>query len=322
MGRHANFDAHVQEADRVLVGTAEMDPNCEAAAMLYRLAAQQGSGRAAERLAMLTAIGVGGEPHWPDALDWLARAAQLGDTNAQRQMVVLAPQPRAVAREGARNVWLRLRNEIEIRHLFAPPRVKVVSDDPRILVLEGFLTLRCAHWLKRRAEGRLARGMINDAMTGQTREHPMRTANVASLAILERDVVVALCQARAEMVTGVPIALHEPPNVISYLPGQQFEPHFDFFDPLSGHFDEEIALFGQRVLTCVTYLSRDFEGGETAFPELGLKVKGRPGDCVLFANVDARGDPERRSLHAGLSPTSGRKWVLSQWLRNKAQALV
>ncbi|UPT64951.1 MAG: 2OG-Fe(II) oxygenase [Hyphomonadaceae bacterium JAD_PAG50586_4] len=206
--------------------------------------------------------------------------------------------------------------------MFAPPRVKVVSDDPRIVLVEGFLAPRCAHWLKRRAEGRLARGMINDALTGETREHPMRTANVASFPILERDVVVALCQARAEMVTGVPIALHEPPNVISYLPGQQFEPHFDFFDPLSGHFDEEIGLFGQRVLTCVTYLSRDFEAGETAFPELGLKVKGRPGDCVLFANVDARGEPERRSLHAGLPPTGGRKWVLSQWLRNKPQALV
>jgi prolyl 4-hydroxylase len=322
MAQATSLETRVREADSALVGGAERDPDPQLAATLYKQAAEQGAGAAAARLAMLTAIGVGGAPHWPEALDWLAHAAHLGDLNAQRQMAVLAPRRRAVARGGPRNVWLRLRNEIEIRSLFAPPRLKVVSDDPRILLVEAFLAPRWAKWLQRRAQGRLARGLINDAMTGETHEHPMRTANVAAFPILERDVVVALCQARAEMVTGVPVALHEAPNVISYLPGQQFEAHFDFFDPLSGHFDEEIAIFGQRVLTCVTYLSEGFDGGETDFPELGLKVKGRPGDCVLFANVDARGAPERRSLHAGLPPKSGRKWVLSQWLRNKPQALV
>ncbi|UPT64950.1 MAG: hypothetical protein M0D54_10930 [Hyphomonadaceae bacterium JAD_PAG50586_4] len=44
----------------MLVGTPDIDPNVEAAVVLYRRAAEQGSGRAAARIAMLTAIGVGG----------------------------------------------------------------------------------------------------------------------------------------------------------------------------------------------------------------------------------------------------------------------
>ena len=41
------------------------------------------------------------------------------------------------------------------------------------------------------------------------------------------------------------------------------------------------------------------------------------GDAVLFWNVDAAGQPDVRTLHAGLEPARGEKWVLSLWLRGK-----
>ena len=34
-------------------------------------------------------------------------------------------------------------------------------------------------------------------------------------------------------------------------------------------------------------------------------------------NVDAEGTPDPRTLHAGLPPTAGEKWVLSQWVRTR-----
>jgi len=67
--------------------------------------------------------------------------------------------------------------------------------------------------------------------------------------------------------------------------------------------------------TFLTYLNAGFEGGETAFPAAQLRYKGQAGDGVLFANLDPAGRPDRRTLHAGLPPTSGEKWILSQWIR-------
>jgi prolyl 4-hydroxylase len=67
----------------------------------------------------------------------------------------------------------------------------------------------------------------------------------------------------------------------------------------------------------VTYLNEDFEAGETSFLKLGVTYKGKPGDALMWANVLPGGEPDANTLHAGMPPTSGRKWILSQWIRNR-----
>ena len=47
--------------------------------------------------------------------------------------------------------------------------------------------------------------------------------------------------------------------------------HYDFVDPKSTQdYAGEIARNGQRLITFILYLNDDYEGGETAFPKLGL----------------------------------------------------
>ena len=67
----------------------------------------------------------------------------------------------------------------------------------------------------------------------------------------------------------------------------------------------------------MVYLSEDFEGGETDFPELGFRYRGEKGDALLFWNVTPDGLPDAKTLHAGLAPTRGEKWLLSQWMRRR-----
>ncbi len=69
------------------------------------------------------------------------------------------------------------------------------------------------------------------------------------------------------------------------------------------------------MLTFLIYLSGDFEGGETDFPNFGWRYKGKTGDALFFWNVLPNGQPDRRMLHAGLPPTSGEKFLFSQWVR-------
>ena len=74
---------------------------------------------------------------------------------------------------------------------------------------------------------------------------------------------------------------------------------------------------GQRVATVLVYLNEDYEGGETDFPELGLRHRGAKGDALAFFSVDAAGAPDPRTRHAGRPPASGEKWVLSQFIRDR-----
>jgi len=318
-------NGRMAEADRLLVGGGDTLPEPEAAAVLYTQLAAEGVASAASRAAVLAAMGVGRDQSWDEALDLLAQAARLGDRNARRQLAMFAGRfdDRAASGEAASEaLWTRLRGEIDLAALLTPPVARAVSDTPRIFVIKGFAPAGFSDWLIRRATGSLAPGEVNDAASGEIRRHAMRTAMAASFPILQRDVALAVMQERAARATGLSHYWHEPPNVLRYLPGQQFEPHFDFIDPAAPAFAPELSVLGQRVATCLTYLNDDFTGAETAFPELGWQFRGAPGDAVIFFNVDAEGRPDRRTLHAGLPPQRGQKWILSQWLRDRGQPLV
>jgi prolyl 4-hydroxylase len=91
----------------------------------------------------------------------------------------------------------------------------------------------------------------------------------------------------------------------------------DFQEPATPALRQEIERYGQRVATLLVYLNDDYAGGETDFPRIPLRYKGARGDALLFANVQPSGALDYDTLHAGLSPTRGVKWVLSQWVRNK-----
>ena len=92
----------------------------------------------------------------------------------------------------------------------------------------------------------------------------------------------------------------------------------DYLDP--SRFAGEIAQRGQRVATFLVYLNEAFEGGETHFVELQRKFRPGAGGALFFYNVDENGAPEPQSLHEGAAPTSGEKWLLSQFIRDKAQS--
>ena len=109
----------------------------------------------------------------------------------------------------------------------------------------------------------------------------------------------------------------ELPSVLHYAPGEQYAPHHDFCDVSLPGPAKDVADHGQRVLTFLIYLNEDYEGGETDFPQLNWRFKGRKGDAVFWWSVDENGAPDPRTLHAGLPPTSGEKWLFSQWMRDK-----
>ena len=121
-------------------------------------------------------------------------------------------------------------------------------------------------------------------------------------------------RARFSELSGLPSENQELLTIMRYRPGQRFESHYDAFTDESDMRVEEL-LGGQRVCTFLVCLRRADEGGSTRFERIDSDVLLSTGDCLSWWNVDAHGSVYEDSLHAGLSPVSGEKWVLSCWVR-------
>lgn len=253
-----------------------------------------GAGRETLRKqAARAAYGWGRPKNWQEALALIARAADAGEPEAERELALVTQRP--------------------IAELLEAPEADLLTGAAQIGACAGFAPRGFGEWLIDRAQGRLAEASVNEAGAGPA----VRTATDAAFGPQQRDLVLAIMQERAAHLVGVPVEFHEPPNVISYEPGQEFSLHSDYIDPRVPQFQAELQQLGQRTATIVTYLNEDFEGAETWFPDAQVKYRGRTGDAIVFANVRPDGSPDLLTRHAGLPPTSGRKWVLSQWIRNK-----
>jgi prolyl 4-hydroxylase len=238
------------------------------------------------------AYGWGRAQDWLEALRLLQEAARAGEQGADRQFEPVTQQP--------------------LETMLSPPPPERLTSKARVAAARGFAPPGFSEWLIDRSEGRLEAALANDA-----RGDAVRTARTCAFGPQERDLVLAILQERAARLLGVPVACHEPPNTISYEPGQEYRQHADFIEPSIAEFRPALQQLGQRVATVVTYLNDEFEGAETVFPDLDIAFRGAPGDAIFFANVLADGSPDYLTAHAALPPKSGRKWVLSQWIRSK-----
>lgn len=317
----SHWDERLVEAEQMLLGDGRPFDPAQAIALLLA-GAEEGHAASALRAATVVATGLIRPPDWDAALDLLLRAATLGDGSARAQMALLSGREAHEFSAASEIDLRRARTAMDPQALLQPRQIRTLVESPLIGVVEGFATPQMAAWIVQEAEPRLRRSEINDHRTGEVREDAARTCTSTVLGLRQRDLVICLLQARAARITGLPVALHEAPNVLSYLPGQTFEAHVDFIDPDYPHFRDELAALGQRVATCITYLNDDYEGGETAFLDIGFKFRGRRGDCLVFRNVRPDRTPDRTTTHTGLPPTRGRKWMLSQWLRDRPQVLV
>jgi predicted 2-oxoglutarate/Fe(II)-dependent dioxygenase YbiX len=194
-----------------------------------------------------------------------------------------------------------------------------LNRSPRFAAHPEFLSRDvCAHLISL-ATPKLVPARVNDAGGRGLKLDAMRTNTGAAFSLIESSVVLQLIRARIARVAGVSASALEPPEVLHYEVGQTYKPHVDFFHPRLPTFAEEMRVKGQRIKTCLVYLNDDLEGGETEFPKLKIKFRGSAGEALVFDNVSAGGTGDLSTVHTGLPPTRGEKWLLSQWIRSKPQ---
>jgi len=283
---------------RLIVGRAAPFEPTEGAS-LVSAAARQGVPEALALMSLLATLSA----DWTSAMRLMKEAAARGHALAREQLALLEDPARFDA-----GTWEAL------------PAARWLSESPRIGVLEGFLPQAFCEWIVGRAKPKLEAARVKDPLHG-AQQADYRSNSGAGFSLLESDLVLQRVSARVAQAAELPLANQEPLNVLHYLPGEEYRPHFDFITRSELN-EAELKACGQRAATLLVYLNDDYEGGETEFPELGLRFKARAGDALLFFNLTAGGEPDPRTLHAGLPPVRGEKWLYSKWIRERPYPLL
>lgn len=267
-------------------GMVPQDP--VAARELWRRAADLGHVQSAEITTNLLANGVAGPRDWPGALDRLRSEAR---------------------RSQSRKDALQLIEKMALNGSGDPLKIgpaEQLAERPDVRRIERLFTAGECDYLRRLAEPDYEPSVVNDAR-GQPMRDPIRTSDGAVLHWMVEDPAVHALNRRVAAASDTSFEQGEATLILRYKGGQEYKPHFDFVRSEQN----------QRFMTVLVYLNHDYKGGETFFPEIDLKVKGRKGDALIFTSAlpDRTVDP--LSKHAGLPITQGTKYLCTKWIRER-----
>jgi hypothetical protein len=314
--RRHDVEATTRLGKRLLVGDRAPHLPREGLRFLQE-AVDRGGAEAPALIAVCLAIGLDGLPDLNAARDSLVCAAHRGWPQAQAQLGLLAGATHGPDFSLARPAdWGALARRIDLAMWRSAPPSADLHGDPLIRAYSQFADPAICRWIIDRARGRLEPAKVYDAVKRQTTTDVTRTNTSAVFNFLETDFVLVLVQMRMAACVSLPFRHLEAATVLHYDVGEQITEHFDFIDPNVPHYEQQVRELGQRMVTFLIYLNDDFTGGETEFPRLGVRHRGRCGDAVFFVNAFADARPDVRTLHAGRPTLRGEKWIVSQFIKN------
>lgn len=258
-------------------------PDQRAAFNAARLAAHHGHPDGRRARIYLTAAGIGTEPDHDAAIEMLRE---------------LAKEDKFAA------VQLSLLDHVQCEKRLSETQPKVISADPYIALYPGIFSPAECKYLAMIAAPWLEKAQV--AMDGGRHLEIVRDADCSAISHLTEDLIVQRINRCIATATGTQPNWGEPLNVLRYQEGQQYRPHHD------GRGSDDGTT---RIMTALVWLNEQFDGGETEFPALNIKVRGGVGDMLVFRNVHDDGSQDDRLIHAGLPVSQGVKWMASRWIR-------
>ncbi len=188
-----------------------------------------------------------------------------------------------------------------------------VSDDPYVFLFEDFLSEEECNHLVEVATPHLSPSLVSGGEDGVRSDG--RTSGVHWIQHGHSTITQSLSDRVADLVQ-LPLENCESIQVIHYAEGQEYRPHYDAWQHNTATGKRCMARGGQRLITCLAYLTPVEAGGGTFFPKLDVEIMPRQGRMVLFHNC--HGDSNKRhekSLHGGMPLEKGGKWACNFWFR-------
>jgi len=193
--------------------------------------------------------------------------------------------------------------------------VNVLSTSPYIVTFDNFLTDEETDALISTVEGTWEQstdsGSVNEfGEAGRTLSTGRTSSNAWCRSNCMENEHVQNVLYKIEDVTRIPWSHYESFQVLRYYQGQKYVVHHDM-SPRQNRLS-----CGPRILTFFLYLSDVEEGGETNFPQVGIKVQPRKGRAVLWPSTldnDLQAQ-DGRTHHEALPVIRGTKYAANTWI--------
>ncbi|XP_059671004.1 probable prolyl 4-hydroxylase 9 [Cornus florida] len=203
---------------------------------------------------------------------------------------------------------------------------QVLSWKPRAVYFPDFATAEQCQSIIKMAKNRLTPSavVLREGQIVETNQGIRTSSGMFIRASEDKSGILNVIEEKIARATMIPRSHGEEFIVLSYEVGQKFSCHYDTFSPVDKQQSQRIASF-------LLYLSDVEEGGETMFPYkngfhmygnydfhkcIGMKVKPRQGDGLLFYSLFPNGTIDRMSLHGSCPVIKGEKWVATKWIRD------
>ena len=243
------------------------------------------------------------------ALARLALAANNGEPNALK----LLRGRRAPAAETASPVfeltdlnWSRIASTLQWPHERPLPQPVARNAAPRVVTLNRLLSAdECDYVVSRGAPFlKPAPGLASSAMP---------------FGPIETDTLIESLDERLCRALGTDARHAEPLAMLHDRPGQAGALLTDWIDPAQPGGAAEIAARGQRKRSLMLALNDGYDGGETAFPRLGWRFKGKRGDALIWSSTTDDGALDPKAVYEMTPPRLTDRLVLVKRLRDRDQ---
>ena len=207
-----------------------------------------------------------------------------------------------------------------LRSLDRTINVLLTVSNPRLVLLDNVVSHEECDSLVALCAPNLTRSPVVDDEDG-TAQSDQRRTSLGAMLQREQTPLVARIEARLAELAQWPIERAEGLQIQHYETTNEYQPHYDWFDPTLPGQRKQMDPGGQRLATFVLYLSDVEAGGGTSFPGLGLDVRPKKGSAVFFQNTNAQHEGDSRTLHAGSPVVRGVKTIANKWLREHTYAM-
>lgn len=193
--------------------------------------------------------------------------------------------------------------------------VTIISRSPWIVTFDNFVTDEEVEAILQSVHGRWERstdtGQTNQfGETGRVLSTGRTSTNAWCRHECQNNPLVRNVANRISEVTRIPVGNYENFQILQYDVGQHYRVHHDSSER------QKLLACGPRILTFFLYLSDVEEGGETAFPTLGISIKPKKGKALLWPSVMSD-DPlliDQRTMHEARPVIKGKKYAANAWI--------
>ena len=164
---------------------------------------------------------------------------------------------------------------------------------------------------------KIAAPKFKESETVEGKDTTIRKSQTAWLD--KKDATIKKIIQRVCDMTGHPFQNAESLQVVKYGVDGFYNPHHDACcDQAESCMRFEQKDGGQRVITMLIYLTDDFEGGTTKFPNLNKEFKPPKNGAIFFHPLEKNGKRcHPYALHGGMPVTRGEKYVCNVWIRER-----